>query len=566
MANASLPPLTVKWDDIALGEAALFTAKGIESVFDPMTRRAGKDTLVKVNYARITYPWRDEGNPKGKENEKEPPLDPTKKSLDPNAPTHYVLAGDKLHTKIEEEFAKNHVQCSIVQYMIPDKNTEGKFNAVYVYYPDKEDTEKTRQIVNDINLARTSNFNEIEPDKLAEFCDKMGREVALHKNISELEYEQMSSRGIGFMHTVIKNRDGSVTLAFPNDPVVVNEENRVYNESHIFLSGQTGRCITSLEKEFNDSCKSVMAHIANNMEKTIVVDTMHPNRFLVADADSVKFYVRTPEMDIQERDIPRNSNMSNAFQLDVYAGLKAYGQFERVEQKDLEEKLLEVRKEHEREEVDARVKMIAYKEQLLPMTKQLVEFTSMARLTEDRNAIRDIMEQSVREGKFANLSVYLDKDAAISNAMGAPTVKETVETEDKGKSVEKVTEKEIHELRDKLSSETIETGKVLYEQYFSEYGLSDDVRAHLETWFACEPAVQLLSQEQSEIQNAISYDITATVDTCASERVDVIEKMDTREFDEFVRETEDISIDFSFNEGPAMEDEEEEYDYSNDEL
>ena len=253
--------------------------------------------------------------------------------------------------------------------------------------------------------------------------------------------------------------------------------------------------------------------------------------------------------------------MSNAFQLDVYAGLKAYGQFERVEQKDLEEKLLEVRKEHEREEVDARVKMIAYKEQLLPMTKQLVEFTSMARLTEDRNAIRDIMEQSVREGNFANLSVYLDKDAAISNAMGAPTVKETVETEDKGKSVEKVTEKEIHELRDKLSSETIETGKVLYEQYFSEYGLSDDVRAHLETWFACEPAVQLLSQEQSEIQNAISYDITATVDTCASERVESIEKLDTREFDEFVRETEDISIDFSFNEGPDQEREEEEFDY-----
>jgi hypothetical protein len=59
------------------------------------------------------------------------------------------------------------------------------------------------------------------------------------------------------------------------------------------------------------------------MEKTIVVDTMHPNRFLVSDADSVKFDVRTPEMDIQERDIPRNSNISNAFQLDVYAGLKA---------------------------------------------------------------------------------------------------------------------------------------------------------------------------------------------------------------------------------------------------
>ncbi|MBP3804057.1 MAG: hypothetical protein J6I76_09195 [Oribacterium sp.] len=559
MANASLPPLTVKWDDIALGEAALFTAKGIESVFDPMTRRSGKDTLVKVNYARITYPWRDEGNPKGKENEKEPSLDPTKKSLDPSAPTHYVLAGDKLHTKIEEEFAKNHVQCSIVQYMIPDKNMEGKFNAVYVYYPDKEDTEKTRQIVNDINLARTSNFNEIEPNKLAEFCDKMGREVALHKNISELEYEQMSSRGIGFMHTVIKNRDGSVTLAFPNDPVVVNEENRVYNESHIFLSGQTGRCITSLEKEFNDSCKSVMAHIANNMEKTIVVDTMHPNRYLVADADSVKFYVRTPEMDIQERDIPRNSNMSNAFQLDVYAGLKAYGQFEIVEQKDLEEKLLEVRKEHEREEVDARVKMIAYKEQLLPMTKQLVEFISMARLEEDRNAVRDIIEQSVRNGSFANLSVYLDKDAKIGYAMSEPSVQETVETGDRSLNVERISERDIREIRDRLSEETIQTGKDMYEQYFSEYDLSDDVRKHLETWFSSEPAVQLLSQEADDIKNVISYDICTTVDNCASEHSDVIEKVDTREFDEFVRETEDVII--SFNDSPDQEREEEEFDY-----
>ncbi len=560
MANA-LPPLTISWDDVNIGNAVLFSAMGEKALFDPLTNHAGKEIGVNANYIRVSYDWIEkERHPDGSKANEGAFFNPEKKNLDPGAPSHFVVAGSKLHETLEEELAKNHVQYSLVQYMVPDPKIDGNFNTMFIYYPDKEDTEKTRQIVSDINLARTSNFNEIDHNKLSELCEKMGRDVALHKNIPELEYEQMANRGIMFAYSVIKNKDGSVTLAFPNDPAVKEAEARLYNESHIFLSGQTGRFVSSLEKEFIDSHKSVMAHIANNREKTIVVDTMHPNRYLVADADSVNFYVRTPEGDVQERSVSRNDK---DFDVNVYTGLKAYVHFERVDQKDLENKLQEVQKEHEREEVDGRVKMIAYKESLLPMTKQLVELTSMARLEEDRSLVRDIIEKSVRDGKFADLSKYLDKDAEIGNAMSAPTAKDSVETEDKAVSQVKVSENDISEIRGKISVESIAAGEVLYEQYFSEYGLSNDVKAHLETWLACEPAVQLLSQEPEEIQNVVSNDLVSTVDYCASERSEVIESLEPRDLDAYVEKQSEVTLDLGgISEDQEQEaEEEEDYDY-----